>query len=93
VNNGQLDTYTFSPNAGNSGAFAYLKSVIASGGTVRAIASPGTSDVVATWAGFSNTTVSGPEISFQYTAVPEPAIGTLLLAGVGVTAARRRRAY
>jgi PEP-CTERM motif len=91
VNSGQVDDFTLMPNGSTS---SYLTSLLNSGGTVRIVLaedafSPG---IAATFAGFSNTSYDGPQLTIDATIVPEPASLSLLAGGVlAVLAASRRR--
>lgn len=89
TNTGQVDTYnlTLSPSDRT-----YLIGELNSGKNVRFIITPTDSAVAATYAGFTNTSETGPQLVIDATtSAPEPAsLGVLALAGVGLLARRRR---
>jgi len=84
VNSGQVDTYTF---AVSGAASDLLTDAALTHKAIRLLITPETSDVAATWAGFSNTTRTGPQLKLE--GVPEPATMTVL--GMGALALIRRR--
>jgi hypothetical protein len=88
--NGTVDAFTFSPSAT---AINYLESQLAAGGRIRLIIAPGDATVAATYAGFSNTGFSGPQLDLV-TPTPEPGtLGSaslvLLTFAAGLTRTRR----
>jgi len=89
VANGHTDLFTFTPTGA---ALSYLTTEIDSAGTIRLIVAPDDANVSATYAGFSNTSVTGPELTISSPAtVPEPST-MALQAGllIAVVYARRR---
>ena len=96
VNSGQVDTFTFTPDASTS---AYLQGQLASGGVVRIVAAEAVNNpsLAATFAGSTNATAaSQPLLTINAAPVPEPAtvlaMSSLALAGVGALRRRRERA-
>jgi hypothetical protein len=85
---GTVDSFTFTLDAAT---MAYLDGQIGSGHPIRLIVAPGDAAVAATYAGFSNTEFSGPQLSLA--AVPEPSmfgsVAFVLLLVVGATRVRR----
>jgi hypothetical protein len=87
INNGQVDSFTFTLSGAEQ---TYLTNQINAGGDIRLIVTPGDPNVVATYAGFSNTTFNGPSLTVATTAVPEPSSILILLAGLSLLAAAVR---
>jgi hypothetical protein len=80
TNSGGLDSYVFSPSGATA---AYIEGVLNAGGTLRLVIGEDTSapGIAATFAGFSNSSFAGPNLSIDVTVVPEPT--TLALGGLG----------
>jgi hypothetical protein len=90
VKSGQVDTYSFALTAS---AAAYIDTQLGSG-PLRIIVTPTSQTGSATWAGFSDTSFTGPRLLL---AVPEPGPLYLGMVGsalsLGVWAVRRRREF
>lgn len=84
---GDVDVFSFSV----SGAASTLlgSSLGAGGSSVRFVLAGDAGSTAATYAGFSNTTFTGPQAQFEAEAVPEPA--TLAILGLGSLIALRSR--
>lgn len=76
-------------NSLDAAAEAYLLSQLNADGMVRMIVSPDSDSVAATYAGFGNTTFSGPVLEIEANAVPEPA--TVAALAIGALALIRQR--
>jgi hypothetical protein len=57
--NGAVDTFSFVPSAAVT---SYLDGQISTGGPIRLVITPGDATVAATYAGFSNTEFTGPQL-------------------------------
>ena len=89
TNTGQVDTFTFAPDATTA---AYLEAQIAAGGTIRIVIAATDATTAATFAGATNTTLAGPQLTITTNAVPEPAtIGMVGFGGIALMIAARRR--
>ena len=90
TNTGQADVYNFTLSA--AAQTMLVNSLNTTGGKLRVVVTPNDGVVAATYAGFANTTLAGPQISLNATAVPEPAtIATLLVGAFALIGRRRRR--
>lgn len=90
VANGHVDEYAFNLDGPIA---SYVLSQLNAGGVLRVVVSPGEGGVAATYAGFSNTTFSGPQLLIQAETIPEPSIGIAcgLLAAATLLSRRRAR--
>ena len=86
VNTGQVDTYTLTLTPADQ---TYLINQLNTGGPIRVIVAAGDDLVAATYAGFNNNTLSGPQLAID-AVVPEPATLGLLAFSLPMLAARRR---
>lgn len=77
-------------NSMDAAAEAYLLSQLNADGMVRLIVSPDSDTTAATYAGFGNTTFSGPILEIEANPVPEPATLAALAIGAGALVRRRR---
>jgi hypothetical protein len=88
VADGTVDSFNFTLDMATT---VYLDSQLSMGGPIRVIVAPGDAAVAATYAGFSNTDFSRPQLSL--TTVPEPStfagIGLVLLFASGASRGRR----
>jgi hypothetical protein len=87
----QVDTVTF--NSLSSDASTALAALLNTGGSIRLVFTPEDAATAATSAGFTNTTLVGPQLSVTTTTgapVPEPASLGILLALGGLLLAKRR---
>ncbi len=85
VADGAADLFSFTPSGA---ALSYLTTQVNTAGLVRLILAPNDPTVAATYAGFSNTTIPGPLLSFTAaTPVPEPATLSFGVVGLGLLAA------
>lgn len=76
-------------NAMDAAAESYLIGQLNADGLVRLIISPDSDTTAATYAGFSNSTFTGPTIEIEANPVPEPA--TMAALAIGAAAVLRRR--
>ena len=90
VATGNVDTYTLSLSPAVQSA---LVTKLNNSETIRVLIGTGDSTVAATYAGFSNSTLAGPTLTIDYSAVPEPATTALLtaLGCVGLAALHRAK--
>jgi hypothetical protein len=86
VSDGTVDAFTFSLSPA---AATYLKGQLMAGGRIRLVIAPNDPTVAATYAGFSNTEFSGPQLTLV---TPEPGtLGLACLAFLMVCGRRKRR--
>lgn len=89
VGTGSQDTYTFTLSGA---AQAYVREQFVNGGVFRIVIAPDNAAVAATWAGFNNNSNPGPQVSFEYTSVPEASsVSLLMLGGMALAGWRRRQ--
>lgn len=91
VNSGTVDTYALTGLSASD--TAYILDQLNTGGKIRVIVAPNdtgtTGNVAATFAGFTNATFKGPQLTVD--AVPEPASAGMMAVGGLVLMLRRRR--
>jgi hypothetical protein len=101
VNNGKVDSFTFSFASLDAGSQAYITSELNAGGPFFLVITPadnlnpGNATLAATWAGVGNTTPGANAPQLVFNPVPEPTSLALVGAavfGFGGLAWRRRRA-